>query len=61
MATAGTYITYLTEARTDAQAHGIAAKIKPGVLRVMADTLHIDGEGHGVAWLRHAIVAEARA
>ena len=61
MATADTYITYITEARADAQAHGIAAKVKPSVLRAMADLLYIDADGHGVAWLRRAIVAEVRA
>lgn len=61
MATADTYITYITEARTDAQAQGTAAEIRPSVLRAMADLLYIDADGHGVAWLRRAIVAEVRA
>lgn len=58
---AHTYITHLVNARDTAQAEGIAAKILPSVLRVMADLLYVDSEAHGVAWLRRAVVAEARA
>ena len=55
------YIRYITEARTAGQARAIAAKIRPGVLAIMADLLYIDDFGHGAKWLRDAIVTEARA
>jgi len=58
---AHTYITHITEARTAEHARAIAAKIRPSVLAIMADLLYIDGEAHGVKWLRDAIVTEARA
>lgn len=58
---AHTFITHVTQARDTAQALGIAQKIRPSVILVMADILHIDSEAHGVAWLRRAVVAEARA
>lgn len=54
-------ITHVTEARTTEYAQAIARQYKPTVVRQAADQLHIDPEGHGVAWLRRAIVAEARA
>ena len=39
----------------------IIRQVKPSVLAIMADLLYVDGEGHGVKWLREAIVTEARA
>jgi hypothetical protein len=54
-------ITHVTEARTAEHAQAIARQYKPTVVRQAADQLHIDPEGHGVAWLRQAVVAEARA
>ncbi len=57
MAAADTLITHVTQARTTEAAEAI----KPSVVRTAADQLHIDPDGHGVAWLRRAIVAEAQA
>lgn len=60
MATEDTVLTHITEARTDAHALDIANQVKPTVLRKVADLLYIDPDGHGVKWLRAAIVREAR-
>lgn len=54
-------IEHVTGARTDAAALAVVSKYPPRVLRAVADQLYIDPEGHGAAWLRKAIVAEARA
>jgi hypothetical protein len=61
MALADRYITYVTEARDTARAQEIMRKVKPSVVREMADLLYVDGEAHGIAWLRNAVVNEARA
>jgi hypothetical protein len=55
-----TVITHVTQARTDEKALAIARKYPPRIIRLVADQLHIDPDGHGVAWLRQAIVREAR-
>lgn len=55
-----TVITHITEASTDDKALAIVRKYPPRMIRLVADQLHIDPEGHGVAWLRMAIVVEAR-
>ena len=55
-----TVITHLTQARTGDAALAIARKYPPKMIRLVADQLHIDPDGHGVAWLRRAVVAEAR-
>jgi hypothetical protein len=61
MAAEDRYLTYITEARSDAEAMGIIAKVKPSAVRAMADLLYIEADGHGIAWLRNAVVNEARA
>jgi hypothetical protein len=61
MATEDTIITHVTEARTAEHARAIVNKYPPRVLAKVADLLYIDAEGHGAAWLRAAIVSEARA
>lgn len=61
MSHADTLITHVTQASTTERAEAIARQYKPTVIRQAADLLFIDPEGHGVAWLRRAIVAEARA
>lgn len=61
MAAEDTYLTRITEARTDADALRIIAQVKPSVVKAMYDLQGNDPEGHGVAWLRRAVVHEARA
>jgi hypothetical protein len=61
MAAEDTYLTYVTEARTEADAMRIIAKVKPSVVKAMYDLQGYDPEGHGVAWLRREVVREARA
>lgn len=54
-------ITQVTQAPTG---HGALAVLEmlasPAMLRVIADQLHIEAEGHGNPWIRRAIVREAR-
>lgn len=60
MAAADNYLTYITEARTEADALRIIAQVKPSVVKAMYDLQGEDPEGHGIAWLRRAVVREAR-
>ncbi len=60
MAAEDTYLTRITEARTDADALRIIAQVKPSVVKAMYDLQGNDPTGHGVAWLRRAVVCEAR-
>jgi hypothetical protein len=60
MAQQDVIITRVTQATTDETARAIVNKYPPRVLRIVGDQLHIDPDGHGVAWLRAAIVTEAR-
>jgi hypothetical protein len=55
------YVTAITEAATDAHALVILADVKSrATLEAIADLVFVDPAGHGSAWLRKAIVAEAR-
>jgi hypothetical protein len=54
-------MTQLAEARTEAEALAVVAKLRPSVVRAVYDLQGQDPEGHGVAWLRRAVVREARA
>jgi hypothetical protein len=61
MAAEDTYLTHITEARTDDAAMRIIAQVKPSVVKRMYDLQGCDPEGHGIAWLRREVVREARA
>lgn len=61
MAVEDNYLTYVTEARTEADAMRIIQQVKPSVVKRMYDLQGQDPEGHGIAWLRRAVVREARA
>lgn len=54
-------ITRITEAEDDNKARAIAEALGHRVLLAVADQLHIKAEGHGTAWVRNAVVKEARA
>jgi hypothetical protein len=54
-------ITRITEAPTEDAAKAIASSLTRRMLLATADQLHIETEGHGLVWIRNAIVKEARA
>jgi hypothetical protein len=60
MAAEDNFLTYVTEARTDAAAMAIIQKVKPSIVKRMYDLQGFDPEGHGIAWLRREVVKEAR-
>ena len=53
-------ITWITEASNDAEALIILRAVNREGLNKVADQLYIDCVGQSVAWLRRAIVKEAR-
>jgi hypothetical protein len=55
-----TAITRITRAATVREAEGITATLQRRDVLAVADQLHIETEGHGMPWLRRAIVTEAR-
>jgi hypothetical protein len=55
-----TAITRITCAATVREAEGITATLQRRDVLAVADQLHIETEGHGMPWLRRAIVTEAR-
>ncbi len=61
MAIEDTYLTRITEARSEAHALDIIRQVRPGVVKAMYDLQGNDPEGHGIAWLRREVVREARA
>jgi hypothetical protein len=61
MSTADDIITRVTSAPTEADAEDIVAGVRSrALLLAVADLLYIDADGHGTAWVRQAIVTEAR-
>ena len=54
-------ITAITEAPTTADALNLIATYSRGVILATADQLYVDAAGHGMAWVRHHVVTEARA
>jgi hypothetical protein len=54
-------IAHITYAADTAAAQTIAGQASRAALREAADLLYVDGVGHGWAWVRNAIVSEARA
>ena len=61
MTTPDTIITAITEAPTTAGALDLIATYSRGVILATADQLYIEAAGHGMAWVRHHVVTEARA
>ena len=60
--TADDIITAVTQAATHAEAEAIMRDVHSrALLLATADQLYIDVDGHASAWVRKAIVAEARA
>lgn len=55
-------ITAITEASTDTDAHQIIATTPALLVCEAADQLYVEGrdDGHGIKWLRNAVVKEAR-
>ena len=60
MAAEDTLITHVTQARTDEAALAIVRKYKPTAVLAAAGLLYVEADGHGIAWVRAAVVREAR-
>jgi hypothetical protein len=56
-----TIITRVTGAGSIQAARDFIGDVPPASVRAVADQLHIEAEGHGLPWIRNAIVSEARA
>lgn len=54
-------ITRLVNDPSDADARLTALSTPPAVILTAADLLHIETAGHGLPWVRQALVREARA
>lgn len=54
-------ITRITEASDEERAKAIVHALTHRVLFAVADQLHIETEGYGTAWIRDAVLKEARA
>lgn len=55
------WITRIMQAPTREAADTAFARAPRSVLLTVADQLYIEAEGHGMPWLRRAVVDEARA
>jgi hypothetical protein len=59
--TADDVVTMVTRAATTADALAVVASLPRASVLAVADLVHVAADGHGLPWVRRAIVAEARA